>query len=187
MSRLGRLRRVVSGGSAPVRQTMRAAVVATAALLVLRQGVNVDRRRLMAFYLAALAGVAVVLVVRLLADRHPTSPSRFERVAAGGAVEPMPPPRALRATQRALVSAGDSAGGAHGALRPVLAAVVTERLAARHGIGIGDPRAAGLVGPELWELVRPDRPPPEDRHGRGLEPAQLERLVDQLEGADRWR
>jgi hypothetical protein len=176
----------VNGGSAPVRQTLRAAVVATAALLFLRQGVDVDQRRLMAFYLAALAAVAVVLVLRLLSDRHPTTPSRFERVAAGNAVEPMPPPRGLRVTQRALVTAGDSAGGAHGALRPVLADVVAERLAVRHGIGIGDPRAAGLVDPELWELVRPDRPPPEDRHGRGLGPAQLERLVDQLEGADRW-
>ena len=31
-----------------------------------------------------------------------------------------------------------------------------------------------LVGEETWELVRPDRPAPEDRLARGISPQELD-------------
>jgi hypothetical protein len=38
-----------------------------------------------------------------------------------------------------------------------------------------------LLGDETWELVRPDRPPPEDRLARGIPPEALGRVVGTLE------
>jgi hypothetical protein len=38
-----------------------------------------------------------------------------------------------------------------------------------------------VLGPVAWGLVRPDRPAPDDRRAKGIEPGQLERVVDRLE------
>jgi hypothetical protein len=38
-----------------------------------------------------------------------------------------------------------------------------------------------LLGEELWELLRPDRRPPEDRLGPGLPLPQLQAAVERLE------
>jgi hypothetical protein len=46
----------------------------------------------------------------------------------------------------------------------------------------GEPESARrLLGDETWELLREDRPPPEDRHARGLPPDQVRRVVESLE------
>jgi hypothetical protein len=37
------------------------------------------------------------------------------------------------------------------------------------------------VGPETWELVRGDRPPPNDRHAAGVALADVRAAVDRLE------
>ena len=51
-----------------------------------------------------------------------------------------------------------------------------------HGSGPRSERTvATAVGPDVWELVRPDRPPPADRRARGIPPAQLRRVVESLE------
>jgi hypothetical protein len=66
-------------------------------------------------------------------------------------------------------------------LRPLLREIAAERLRAR-GVDL-DRRPADarrLLGEALWELVRPDRPPP-DRHAGGLTPAQLDAMLDRLE------
>ena len=41
--------------------------------------------------------------------------------------------------------------------------------------------AQALLGPELWELVRPDVRPPDDRTAPGVPIAAVERIVDDLE------
>jgi hypothetical protein len=38
-----------------------------------------------------------------------------------------------------------------------------------------------VLGEELWEVVRPDRPAPTDRTAPGLPPEALHALVDRLE------
>lgn len=71
----------------------------------------------------------------------------------------------------------------HYRLRPRLRAIVTSRLADRRGIDLErQPEAAqAAVEPVVWELVRPDRQPPHDRHGPGL---GLPRLREVMEGLD---
>ena len=41
--------------------------------------------------------------------------------------------------------------------------------------------ARALLGPDLWELLRPDRPAPDDRTAAGISLVAVERMVDDLE------
>jgi hypothetical protein len=70
----------------------------------------------------------------------------------------------------------------HFRLRPHLVRIATTRLAAR-GVNLqAQPdRARQLLGPDAWDLVRPDREPPEHRAGRGADLRGLQRAVDQLD------
>jgi hypothetical protein len=96
-----------------------------------------------------------------------------------------PPPERLRQLEE-LETAVDFALGTafdlHFRLRPHLVRVAATRLAAR-GVDLqAEPdRARALLGPDVWDLVRPDREPPEDRAGRGADLARLRRVVDQLD------
>jgi hypothetical protein len=71
----------------------------------------------------------------------------------------------------------------HARLRPLVTDIARQRLADHTGVRIdADPAAAGrLLGEETWELVRPDRPRPADRRGRGLPPEHLRAIVESLE------
>ena len=89
----------------------------------------------------------------------------------------------LAAVDRLLNLSVSSAEDAHVRLRPLVAGLARQRLADHTGVRLdGDPDvAAAAVGPDVWELVRPDRPGPADRRSRGIAPAQLRRMVEALE------
>jgi hypothetical protein len=71
----------------------------------------------------------------------------------------------------------------HFRLRPRLRALADDLLVARRGISLqaSPERARQLLGEDAWDLVRPDRPPPEDRLARGLPIEDLRRIVESLE------
>ena len=71
----------------------------------------------------------------------------------------------------------------HAYLRPVLADIASQRLAARGQAleRMTDPVGRAALGDGLWEVVRPDRPFPADRHGPGIGPQDLEAMLDRLE------
>ena len=79
--------------------------------------------------------------------------------------------------------AGSAAFDVHFRLRPVIAELAAELLSSRRGIDLErDPdRAHAALGDDVWELVRPDRPQPAERHGSGIDEAQLGRVVTALE------
>jgi len=103
--------------------------------------------------------------------------------------------RALAAMRRLPVDSGElalvrevelSTFGAfhlHTRLRHVLREIADHRLRAHYGVDLDrEPiRARELVGARAWELVRPDRPPPQDRLSSGPSVAQLSEIVDELE------
>ena len=95
-------------------------------------------------------------------------------------------PRGLSATERQLGLARASAGDVHDRLTPLLRNVARDRLATA-GIDLdrNPDVAAEALGPETWELVRPDRAPPADRHGPGASLADIRRAVSALEGIAR--
>ena len=70
----------------------------------------------------------------------------------------------------------------HYRLRPHLVSVATHRLAG-HGVQLeAQPdRARQLLGEEAWDLVRPDRLPPERRNDRGQDLTRLRRVVERLD------
>ena len=68
-------------------------------------------------------------------------------------------------------------------LRPTVYAVAEHRLRSRHGVWLEEEprRARELLGEPTWDLVRPDREFPEDRHAPGLSLGELREIVDSLE------
>jgi hypothetical protein len=91
-------------------------------------------------------------------------------------------PKGLSAMERHVGLARGNAGDLHERLCPLLRDIARDRLAAA-GVDLDrDPEAAAeALGPETWELVRPDRRPPGDRHGPGISLASVRRAVDRLE------
>jgi hypothetical protein len=81
--------------------------------------------------------------------------------------------------------AGSSASAlhVHAYLRPLLAEIASRRLAA-HGQALErmpESDARRILGDRFWELVRPDRPFPEDRHGPGVSVRDLDAMLEVLE------
>jgi hypothetical protein len=71
----------------------------------------------------------------------------------------------------------------HYRLRPRLRTLTADLLAARRAVALDatPERARGMVGETAWELVRRDRPPPEDRLAPGLPIKDLRDVVESLE------
>jgi hypothetical protein len=131
---------------------------------------------------------AVVVIVGFVAIRalvawhaaRPPPPDAFRRRRPWPRrrrSSPVPATATDRAIQLATVGAGD----AHRGLRPLLRDVADERLRARHGIGIDDPRAAEHLAPPTWDLLRPDRPPPHDVRAPGVSARAIDDLLTDLE------
>jgi hypothetical protein len=89
----------------------------------------------------------------------------------------------LARIEREVALAAASSHDVHFRLRPTLRATTAELLSARRGIRLDTQheRARAILGDETWELVRPDRPPPRNPRGPGLDRATLERVVASLE------
>jgi hypothetical protein len=83
---------------------------------------------------------------------------------------------------RVVSAATSHAGELHLRLRPILREIAADGLR-RRGVELdAEPDAAReLLAPETWELVRPDRPRPGDAFARGLAPARLNAVLDDLE------
>ncbi|HEY7257430.1 MAG TPA: hypothetical protein VH459_00095 [Gaiellales bacterium] len=125
---------------------------------------------------AVLLAAGAVAAVALL----PPGPRRPRRRRARPADAQRP--KGLSAMERQVGMARGSAGDVHERLSPLLRDIARDRLATA-GIDLDrDPEvAAEALGPETWELVRPDRPPPLDRHGPGASLADIRAAVARLE------
>jgi hypothetical protein len=91
----------------------------------------------------------------------------------GAATRPGPRPRRLRRPARLT----------RRSRRPLVLEIATQRLADHTGVRIdaAPEAAAAILGPETWELVRPDRERPADRRARGISPQRLHVVVESLE------
>jgi hypothetical protein len=94
----------------------------------------------------------------------------------------MPPTSLARIElETALGSAGTF--DLHYRLVPRLRSIARGLLSSRRRMSLEqDPQSArAILGQDAWELVRPDRPPPEDRLADGIPARDLARTVDALE------
>ncbi len=128
-------------------------------------------------------GLSLLLLVGSARSAAPPPPAR--RSAFEAAVRAAPPgdlpPSQLETIGRRVELGVARAADLHFHLRPMLREIAAARLAARHGYDIDGPRARAVLGEETWEIVRADRPPPEERFGPGIPLAELRLVLDRLE------
>ncbi len=130
----------------------------------------------------------VVLAVALLArSRRCGAPCpvgrRRSRLGRGGREPPAERFASLEKLERAVSMASTSGYDVHHRLRPVVREIAAGQLLVRRGIDLDrHPEAAhAVLGDDVWELVRPERPRPQARAAPGLGLEELEQVVAGLE------
>jgi hypothetical protein len=122
------------------------------------------------------AGAGVAALARLPARRGGFEDPERPHLTFG------PPPAQFVRLERIVEWSGESGLSAHTRLRPVLVEIAEARLV-RHGLRLERDleESRRLLGPAVWELVRPDRPAPRGRDAPGIPPRRLEEILDVLE------
>jgi hypothetical protein len=134
-------------------------------------------------YLVFLGGITLLALVRTVRVVQPGSGhSPFELALRPVGPRPQRPPELVRLEQR-LALAVTTAFDVHFRLRPAVRDVAEQRLWARHAVDLetNPEQAQALLGAGVWELARPDRPPPPDPFGPGLGVRGIEQVVAELE------
>ena len=117
----------------------------------------------------------------------PSDPERSPPLWRRRRPAPVELPSDLETIQLAVELGMTSEFDRHHRLRPWVVETAAGLLAGRHGVSLNHDQvqAAALLGPELWALVRPDRPEPPGRGRREMDPAELDAMVASLEALDR--
>ena len=162
------------------RRALRLLLVATVALAVI--AAFVPGRLALGARIYALVLCVIALGLALMALRRAFPGERPLREGARAPVRPRPPASLARIEHEAALAIASSFE-LHYRLAPRLRSIAAGLLASRKRISLdAQPTAARVaLGPPAWELVRPDRPAPEDRLARGLTPHELQGAVDSLE------
>jgi ABC-type transport system involved in cytochrome bd biosynthesis fused ATPase/permease subunit len=165
------------------RRLILPAFTAAVTLIVLLGVPRLSTSRALAIWIVLVAALVLLALVQHSRehDRHEHVP-RFEQALRGRkpvatqAVE-------LVQMERELVLGVADADHAQRRLLPLLRAAAAARLSARHGFALERrPDAArALLGEDVWELLRPDRPEPEDRHGPGVPLGRIAAVIERVE------
>ena len=149
-------------------------VVGTTALLGVVLAIGpVSVVRIVAGYVLVLATIAIVELLRTLgAGSDGPVHSPFERALSRTQEAPGRPPELVR-VERELTLGTSSAGHLHNRLIPLLRDAAVARL--------GRDFSRERVGDDAWELLRPDRPEPEDRNAPGASLRHVRSVVATLE------
>lgn len=125
--------------------------------------------------------VVLALALEALLTAYPAA-SRLRPHGRSADHSRRPPHSLVRLEQEAAIGVA-GAFDLHYRLRPRLRDLALDLLDTRRRISLDRDRdeARAILGDETWELVREDRPPPEDRLARGLTPAELGEVVRSLE------
>jgi hypothetical protein len=153
--------------------------LATIALAVLLAVRPLPADRIAAGYVLALAAIGLAaLTASLSSATSEQSASQFDRMLTRPAEQPSRPPELVR-IEREITLGAASAGHLHMRLLPLLREVASTKLGV--DLELRPERAKTLLGDDAWTLLRPDRPPPEDRTAQGLPLRRIRALVDTLE------
>ena len=162
-------------------RALRTLVVSTLALAVI--GAFVPGRLALAVRIYALVVCVLALWLALSNLRRSYPRARPLRPALRrGSTGRTPPPSLGRIEHEAALGVA-GAFDLHFRLVPRLRSIAAGLLSSRRRVSLeSEPeRARRLLGPETWELVRPERPSPEDRLARGLPASDLRLVVESLE------
>jgi hypothetical protein len=160
---------------------MRVLLLPTLALAVVAG--LVPGRLPLAVRLYALVVCAVALGLGLLALRRAYPPAAALRRSPARTSRERRPPATLARMEDELALGVAGAFDLHHRLVPRIRAIASGLLASRRRVSLDrQPEdARSILGVEAWELVRPDRPPPDDRLARGIPADELARVVGSLE------
>jgi len=126
-------------------------------------------------YVLLLGALVMVALVTATSEALPRrTRGELDAALAERAAGDRPLPE-LERMQREVTLASSSAHDLHFRLLPDLREIATARLE-RRGLALA-PEHLG----RWWELLRPDRPPPEERFGKGISHGELRALIDDLE------
>lgn len=163
-----------------LRAAARLLVLPTLALLAVAAFVPGRLELAGRIYALVLCTVALGLALSALRRAYPAA-AALRRPGRARRTQRRPPSLTRLEHLAALGVAG--AFDFHHHLRPRLRATALGLLSTRRRVSLdGDPDSARrLIGEETYELVRADRPPPEDRLGRGVPTSELRLVVESLE------
>jgi hypothetical protein len=156
---------------------------AAVALVVLLALPRLSRSRSLAIWVVLTAALVLVALVRHARQRDGQRPGRrFEEALRRRKPVTAQPEELLRMDREIVLGAAD-ADHAHRQLLPLLRTVAAARLAGRHGVELErrSETARSLLGEDVWELLRPDRPEPADRHGPGIPRDQIAAVIERVE------
>jgi len=141
------------------------------------------RSILLEVYLLGMGGVLLLALVRTTREGEPFADSSDFDHALAEMSRRHPSDSGELTLVRDIKQSRSSALHLHVRLRPILREIAAHRLWMRFGVDLDreQERARELIGPNAWELVRPDRLPPEDRLAPGPASAELRIVVDELE------
>lgn len=134
-------------------------------------------------YALIVCAEVLVLALNALRRAYPAEAPMRQSVQRASSRRQPPPSLARIEFEAALGVAGSF--DLHYRLVPRLRSIAAGLLASRRQVSLdANPSTAqAILGDTTWELVRPDRPAPEDRLARGIAPQELAEVVDALEGA----
>jgi hypothetical protein len=164
-----------------VRRALRVGALASAAAGTVAFAVEDSRALVLDIWLLAIAAVLLLAIFRIAHLLAPKRASSLDDALRRMRPEPARAPE-LSLERDVELSRADALHF-HIRLRPVLSEIAAHRVRSRYGIELDrEPaRARELVPAAAWEMVDPDRPPPEDRLARGPSVESLSVVVDQLE------
>jgi hypothetical protein len=156
---------------------------ATLVLVVLVAALPGRTELILRVYWLVLAAYALAVLVGLVRLAQPVPKSSLFDLGLRRAPPSQRPLAELEQLQREVILATSTAFDVHLRLRPRLRPIADHLLASRRGVDLdAKPDVAReLLGERTWELVRPDRPSPTDRHAPGLRRAELREVVGALE------
>jgi len=161
----------------------RTGLIALAALIVLLAIPKLSTPRALAIWVVLTTALVLLTLIQHRSGHASARPaSRFEATLRSRKPPPREPEELLR-MERELVLGSADADHAHRRLLPLLRGTAAARISARHGFELARrPEAArDLLGEDVWELLRPDRPQPADRHGPGVPRARVEAVIERVE------
>jgi hypothetical protein len=167
------------GGRRSLTLPVSMAVLTLVVLLSLRP---VSTSRTLAIWIVLATAITLATIVRRPHGGEERRAARFEAALLKRPAEAPPPVELLR-MERELDLGIANAAHAQRRLLPLLRAAAAARLGSSHGIELdrSPATARALLGEETWELLRPDRPEPADRHGPGPSPRRIAAAIERLE------
>jgi hypothetical protein len=156
-------------------------LAATAALVLLLAVRPLSTSRALAIWVVLVTAMTLLLLVQH-SRNAPSGGTRFEGALHRPQATASQPVELLR-VERDLELGIAGAGNAHHRLLPTLREAAAARLASRHGVELERrPDAAReLLGEDVWELLRPDRPEPADRFDPGVPRDEVAAVIERVE------